>query len=482
MSITIKTDNQKHGNFKVYKAVLWDNLNNSEVGYFEISGPEFDTGETMSMGISIDDNYIGKGYARELIKHNCANIRKNYPQIRSDQLLLIDADASEGFWDKIGMKVNRYGIDSNTTRNLEGRGYEKSITFNELCKFGGGKRKKSRQYRKTKRNVKKNKKTLKRGGGIENIMPELIEPSSNIYQISNTEFYSLMKEKGLLYFPTLKIELSQLQGWLYTEISPLNRDKVYKFFATITDKLRTNDILIISDNKDNYGLIFQIKEEKLENNDITVEFNFIHSYSVPIDEQKQFLKFKESKQSFPYSFKTLQKHIEKELNLRMKNAQIYQIESIPLYHLLKDQKQLNEIKTYDKPINIKEFELQQLYDDVLDNTAMDKSIMSETDQNVLSNFFTTNEEKFKENDILIINKSLYYIIKIDDKNNISFILIIEKSNKVEQRKKMVELTKKLRENRKKYNIKTPGFTSLWDEEEKPMMKRSKTSQNLKKLT
>ena len=161
MSITIKTDNQKHGNFKVYKAVLWDNLNNTEIGYFSISGPEFNTGETMSMNISIDDNYVGKGYARKLIKHNCANIRKNYPQIRSDQLLLIDADASEGFWEKIGMKINRYGIDSNTRRNLEGKGYEKSITFNELCKFGGGKRK-TRKTRKTKKTkTKKIKKTHK---------------------------------------------------------------------------------------------------------------------------------------------------------------------------------------------------------------------------------------------------------------------------------------------------------------------------------
>jgi hypothetical protein len=186
----------------------------------------------------------------------------------------------------------------------------------------------------------------------------------------------------------------------------------------------------------------------------------------------------------------------------MKNAGFdYRIKSVSLYNLLKDQKQLNEINTYDKPININKFELHQLYDDVLDNRAvLDKSIMSETEQNVLSNFFTTNEKKFKENDILIINKSLYYIIKIDDEKNISFILIIEKSNKVEQRKKMVELTKKLRESRElkdiektkkikeeteklkeKFNKKTTGFTHEWDKEEEPMMKRSKTHQNLQEL-
>ena len=162
MSITIKTDNQKHGNFKVYKAVLWDNLNNAEVGYFEISGPEFDTGETMSMGISIDDNYIGKGYTRELIKYLCNTIKTVYPQIRGDQLLFIDVDASDGFWDKIGMKENRYGIDSNTTRNLEGQGYEKYISFYDLCKFGSGGKRKTKRKLTLKKSAKKHKKISKK--------------------------------------------------------------------------------------------------------------------------------------------------------------------------------------------------------------------------------------------------------------------------------------------------------------------------------
>jgi hypothetical protein len=344
---------------------------------------------------------------------------------------------------------------------------------------------KSRKLRRNKRTKKRyGKRTLKKGGGIKNINPELIKSYGNLYHFSDSVIHEVIKVNALkddfLISLNEEIELQRFHDWLNGKINKKIQTKIENFFNTIPD-LKENDILIISDDDDSNGLVFKIKKEKINDEKKNI-LKYIQKYKIPIDEQKQFLKFKESKQSFPYSFKTLQKHIEKELNLRMKNAQIYQIESIPLYHLLKDQKQLNEIKTYDKPINIKEFELQQLYDDVLDNTAMDKSIMSETDQNVLSNFFTTNEEKFKENDILIINKSLYYIIKIDDKNNISFILIIEKSNKVEQRKKMVELTKKLRENRKKYNIKTPGFTSLWDEEEKPMMKRSKTSQNLKKLT
>ena len=56
---------------------------------------------------------------------------------RGDQMLFIDADASDGFWDKIGMvESKRYGYDRNPKYSQrEGAGYEKYITINKLYGF-----------------------------------------------------------------------------------------------------------------------------------------------------------------------------------------------------------------------------------------------------------------------------------------------------------------------------------------------------------
>lgn len=110
-----------------------------EVGSFEIEGPGFNTGKTMNMSISINNEsnkYQGKGYSRKMIKTLCDKIKREYyPDIRNDQLLFINTNASQGFWDKVGMKKARYHRSA-ASRNVEGLGYEKEITFNELCKFG----------------------------------------------------------------------------------------------------------------------------------------------------------------------------------------------------------------------------------------------------------------------------------------------------------------------------------------------------------
>ena len=108
---------------------------NIELGSFDVMG-KFDSGETVDMGIRVNKEYQGNGFARRLVKTMCSYIIKHgYPRIRKDQLLFIDADASGGFWDEIGMKENRYGYDYGGIRNIEGVGYEKVITFGELCKW-----------------------------------------------------------------------------------------------------------------------------------------------------------------------------------------------------------------------------------------------------------------------------------------------------------------------------------------------------------
>jgi len=143
-----------------YKTTLF--LNGEEIGDFEISGPGFDTGETMSLGINVEEDHQKKGYSRELIKRTCELVKKEYPGIRKDQLLSIDADASSGFWDYIGMESARYYYRYDK-RVVEGAGFEKQITFQGLCNWagvalpvnGGSRKKYKRKTRKRKRNRKR---------------------------------------------------------------------------------------------------------------------------------------------------------------------------------------------------------------------------------------------------------------------------------------------------------------------------------------
>lgn len=111
-------------------------------GEFSIKGTEggngdcFDTGNTCYMEISIEEVYQGQGLARQMIQKMVKQICIDYPQIRSDQMLFIDADASVGFWDRLGMKAHRYDDDHVRYRRvLEGNGYAKGITFYQLSTF-----------------------------------------------------------------------------------------------------------------------------------------------------------------------------------------------------------------------------------------------------------------------------------------------------------------------------------------------------------
>ena len=146
-----------------YFSKLINTETNEEMGEFTISG-KFDTGNTVDMGIRVDDNLRGMGISRELIRLLCIYIMEvAYPKIRKDQLLFIDTDASEGFWDYIGMKEHPYGIDYEGYRDLEGVGYEKKITFGEICNWAGaplpvnGGRRKQRKTNKSKKQRKTNK-------------------------------------------------------------------------------------------------------------------------------------------------------------------------------------------------------------------------------------------------------------------------------------------------------------------------------------
>ena len=106
-------------------------INGAQKGECTISG-RFDTGETCAVTISIDEEYQGLGYSRLLWIEMIKQIETEYPAIRPDQMFFIDADASAGYWDHIGFIPNRYGYDYTGNRKMEGKGYEKVITFKKI--------------------------------------------------------------------------------------------------------------------------------------------------------------------------------------------------------------------------------------------------------------------------------------------------------------------------------------------------------------
>ena len=118
------------GIYHTYRATL--SIQGKECGSFIIAGVGgLRSGRTMAMEISIDDEHQQKGYSRTLIRTLCAFIRA---QVNCEsQLLFIDTDASAGFWEYIGMTDNPYY--DHYTKDQEGGGYEKVITFEQLCAF-----------------------------------------------------------------------------------------------------------------------------------------------------------------------------------------------------------------------------------------------------------------------------------------------------------------------------------------------------------
>ena len=169
-----ETPQEGHDSQKTYKTIVRDN--DKEVGSFEISGQGFGGKHTMELRISILPPYQRKGLSRQLIKKTCEYLKAN-TAITDTQLLFIDVDASDGFWQHIGMEDNDQqewkcedkdeaeclaaatscddiyvkmrcpttcGVDCTDDNvsselgetfihNVEGAGYEKKIKFKTLC-------------------------------------------------------------------------------------------------------------------------------------------------------------------------------------------------------------------------------------------------------------------------------------------------------------------------------------------------------------
>jgi hypothetical protein len=93
------------------------------------------SGNVCSLTISIDKEYQQLEYSREMWRMLVKQIEEEYPDFPRDKMFFIDADASLGYWDYMGFMLNRYGYDYKGKRELEGRGYEKVITFQTLKNF-----------------------------------------------------------------------------------------------------------------------------------------------------------------------------------------------------------------------------------------------------------------------------------------------------------------------------------------------------------
>ena len=86
-----------------------------------------------ALSIHIDEAYQKQGWSRRLFTELFKSVN-----LDPDTLLVIDADASNGYWDYLGFVQNRYGYDYQGRRTFRIRGYEKISTVRQLlplCHF-----------------------------------------------------------------------------------------------------------------------------------------------------------------------------------------------------------------------------------------------------------------------------------------------------------------------------------------------------------
>jgi len=84
--------------------------------------------DTPTIGFYVDSGY--EDYTRPLIAAACAALKSYYTP---RQRIYVDADASDGLWDSMGFVPNPMYDFTEDQRDLEGAGYEKYISFADLC-------------------------------------------------------------------------------------------------------------------------------------------------------------------------------------------------------------------------------------------------------------------------------------------------------------------------------------------------------------
>ena len=106
-------------------------IDNQVIGYFTISTNHRTTPPTYELSISVDHDHLNHSLARLMI---VSMLDVNHDML--DKIFYIDTDASNGFWEYIGMKSNhKYDSDN---KYEEGSGYEKYITYQSLLNWAYG--------------------------------------------------------------------------------------------------------------------------------------------------------------------------------------------------------------------------------------------------------------------------------------------------------------------------------------------------------
>lgn len=100
-------------------------MNETELGVCTIT-----TGLTPTIHFYIDSGYVE--YTMLMISKTCSLVKSYF---NDSHRIYVDADASEGLWDKLGFIENPLYEFTEDQRHLEGAGYEKYILFGSLCMF-----------------------------------------------------------------------------------------------------------------------------------------------------------------------------------------------------------------------------------------------------------------------------------------------------------------------------------------------------------
>lgn len=145
---------------------LYEKKSDTEVGHFKVDGfsgngneSPYKSGRTMEMTIFLEPEHTRKGLSKKMMKYLFECSEKIFGPIPNDHNIYIDADASDWFWNKIGMKENRYYTSQ---RDLEGAGYEKVISYGELKKWLHKNKKGSRKSKRKGKRKRKGKGTRKK--------------------------------------------------------------------------------------------------------------------------------------------------------------------------------------------------------------------------------------------------------------------------------------------------------------------------------
>jgi len=97
-----------------------------EIGRFGI----YKMSKMMDMSIHVEPEHRGKGIARQMMQMMLQHMSDEGSYVPTD-FIYIDTDASEGFWDHIGLVPNPNVED----RSKPEYGYEKRISMKSLNRF-----------------------------------------------------------------------------------------------------------------------------------------------------------------------------------------------------------------------------------------------------------------------------------------------------------------------------------------------------------